>query len=33
MNGWRYEWVHSLPIDVYQVLVEEIRSASEQKED
>ena len=22
MNGWKYEWVDELPIDVYEVLVE-----------
>jgi hypothetical protein len=22
--GWRYEWVRDLPLDVYQVLIEEL---------
>lgn len=27
MNGWRYEWVQSLPWDVYDVLLEQFNNA------
>lgn len=26
MNGWRYEWVRDLPLEVYEVLIEEMRA-------
>jgi len=26
MNGWRYEWVQELDRDVYDVLVEQIKT-------
>jgi hypothetical protein len=29
MNGWRYEWVAALPVDVYDVLLEEMIKAQE----
>jgi hypothetical protein len=28
--GWRYEWVRDLPVDVYEVLIEEIQREGEQ---
>lgn len=24
MNGWRYDWVDALPIEVYEVVIEEM---------
>jgi len=26
MNGWRYEWIDELPIEVYEVLIELVRA-------
>ncbi len=28
MNGWRYEWVDALPVDVRQFLIEWVNEAS-----
>jgi hypothetical protein len=33
MKGWRYEWVDDLPVDVYDVLVEEMIKASKGGDD
>ena len=30
MNGWRYEWVDELPVDVYELLIEWINEQAEQ---
>jgi len=30
MNGWRYEWIASLPRDVYDVLIEEMQRAADE---
>lgn len=32
MKGWRYEWVEALPVDVYDVLLEEMRAALKEPE-
>lgn len=32
MNGWKYEWVGELPIDVYDVLLDEILKEQESKD-
>ena len=31
MNGWKYEWVDQLPIDVYEVLVEMLTREAEER--
>jgi hypothetical protein len=31
MNGWKYEWVAELPIDVYDVLMEMIEDEQKQR--
>ena len=31
MNGWRYEWIQHLPVDVYEVLVEWIDEQAQQE--
>lgn len=28
--GWRYEWVRGLPVDVYDILVDELRKQRKQ---
>jgi hypothetical protein len=32
MNGWKYEWVGELPIEVYEVLLEEVTKEAEQQD-
>jgi len=32
MNGWRYEWIATLPRDVYDVLIEEMEQAHAEAE-
>jgi hypothetical protein len=29
MNGWKYEWVAELPVEVYRILVEEMNTEAE----
>jgi hypothetical protein len=31
MNGWKYEWVGELPVDVYEVLLEMIKGEADKK--
>jgi len=31
MNGWKYEWVAELPLDVYDVLMEMIEDEQKQR--
>jgi hypothetical protein len=28
MKGWKYDWVGELPLDVYDVLIEEMNKAT-----
>lgn len=32
MNGWKYEWVDQLPIDVYEMLVDMLKREAEEAE-
>jgi len=32
MNGWRYEWVDELPVEVYEVLIDLVRKETEDRE-
>lgn len=32
MNGWRYEWVEQLPLEVHGVLVEMLNAEAEARE-
>jgi hypothetical protein len=32
MGGWRYEWVGSLPMDVYEVLLDMLKREADERE-